>query len=200
MTQIPEKKQLIKDSARVLILKHSYEQFRLDDLLNDLNISKGGFYHYFKSVNQLLLELITEDFEQDILLIKQFNRDNSPKEALIQIFQSLSSKYQSDLGILSSLHSHKNLTLYLQLMEQAWYQPFKLELSSLINKGKQDGSFPPINTLVICELFEAINKHANQCELLSLWDDETASQYTQTALLFLAQELNMQQEIKELLS
>lgn len=48
----------ILDSAQKLIYGKGFEQMTIQDILNDLDIAKGTFYHYFDS-KQALLEAIT---------------------------------------------------------------------------------------------------------------------------------------------
>ena len=49
----------ILDAAQRLIYTKGYEQMTIQDILDDLQISKGAFYHYFDS-KQTLLEALVE--------------------------------------------------------------------------------------------------------------------------------------------
>jgi len=49
----------ILDVAQRLVYTKGYEQMAIQDILNELQISKGAFFHYFNS-KQLLLEAIIE--------------------------------------------------------------------------------------------------------------------------------------------
>jgi AcrR family transcriptional regulator len=49
----------ILDAAQQLIYSKGYEQMTIQDILDDLQISKGAFYHYFDS-KQALLEALVE--------------------------------------------------------------------------------------------------------------------------------------------
>ncbi len=51
----------ILDVAQRLIYTKGYEQMTIQDILSDLQISKGAFYHYFDS-KQALLEAIIETY------------------------------------------------------------------------------------------------------------------------------------------
>jgi AcrR family transcriptional regulator len=48
----------ILDSAQKLIYSKGYEQMAIQDLMDDLHISKGGFYHYFGSKQELMEALV----------------------------------------------------------------------------------------------------------------------------------------------
>src|SRR5438874_4987898 len=49
----------ILDVAQRLVVTRGYEQMSIQDVLDDLQISKGAFYHYFGS-KQALLEALVE--------------------------------------------------------------------------------------------------------------------------------------------
>jgi TetR/AcrR family transcriptional repressor of nem operon len=49
----------ILDAARRLVLSKGYERLTVQDLLDDLQISKGAFYHYFDS-KPAVIEALTE--------------------------------------------------------------------------------------------------------------------------------------------
>jgi len=42
------------DTAEAIFLKKGYEAATVNDILEAANLSKGGFYHYFKSKNEVL--------------------------------------------------------------------------------------------------------------------------------------------------
>ncbi len=52
------KRNEIVDAAQRLIYTKGYEQMSIQDILNELQISKGAFYHYFDSKGDLLEALI----------------------------------------------------------------------------------------------------------------------------------------------
>jgi AcrR family transcriptional regulator len=69
-----EKRNEILDSAYRLIYSKGFEAMSIQDILNDLHISKGAFYHYFDSKPDLLealVERIGVEAERVILPIAQ---------------------------------------------------------------------------------------------------------------------------------
>jgi AcrR family transcriptional regulator len=55
-----EKRQLIIQTALKYIYSVGYDEMSIQNILDDLQISKGAFYHYFSSKEDLLLGLIDE--------------------------------------------------------------------------------------------------------------------------------------------
>ena len=60
------RKDAILKTARQLFFEKGYADTSIQDILNALGISKGGFYHYFDSKNALLEEICRENSAQDI--------------------------------------------------------------------------------------------------------------------------------------
>ena len=52
------------DAAQQLVYTKGYEQMAIQDVLNELQMSKGAFYHYFDS-KQALLEALIERMQQE---------------------------------------------------------------------------------------------------------------------------------------
>ena len=54
---IIRKKEITEAAAKMFIIR-GYDNITIQDILTELNIAKGTFYHYFKSKNDLLNEII----------------------------------------------------------------------------------------------------------------------------------------------
>jgi AcrR family transcriptional regulator len=63
-----ERRKEILDSAQHFIYTKGYEQMTIQDILDDLDISKGAFYHYFDS-KPALLEAIINRMQDDAELV-----------------------------------------------------------------------------------------------------------------------------------
>ena len=58
------KRKEILDVAQRLVYTKGYEQMSIQDILNELKVSKGAFYHYFNS-KQALLEALIDGIRQE---------------------------------------------------------------------------------------------------------------------------------------
>ncbi len=84
------KRNEILDAAQRLVYTKGYEQMSIQDILNDLRISKGAFYHYFDSKGDLLealVERMVHEAEPVILPIVQ-NPQLSALEKLHGMFNA----------------------------------------------------------------------------------------------------------------
>ena len=78
----------ILDATRRLVLSKGYERLTVQDLLDDLQISKGAFYHYFDSkpaVIEALAERLVSDSERLLAPIVQ-DRTASALDKLQRFF------------------------------------------------------------------------------------------------------------------
>ena len=80
----------ILDATRQFVYTKGYEQMSIQDILNELNISKGAFYHYFDSKPALLEALIERmSDEAGAMILPIFNDPNLPAlEKLCRYFSS----------------------------------------------------------------------------------------------------------------
>jgi TetR/AcrR family transcriptional regulator, transcriptional repressor for nem operon len=67
----------ILDVAQQLVYTKGYEQMTIQDILDQLSISKGAFYYYFQSKQALLEALITRMEEQGLAVLKPIMDDPS---------------------------------------------------------------------------------------------------------------------------
>jgi AcrR family transcriptional regulator len=65
-----EKRNSILDAMQRLVYTKGYEQMTIQDMLDDLQISKGAFYHYFDS-KQAVLEALVERIGEEALRLLQ---------------------------------------------------------------------------------------------------------------------------------
>ena len=72
--KILSKKENILQVAMQLILDNQ-EEITLDELVKELDIAKGTLYKYFRSKNELLLELIIQNEEYILNLSEKYNED-----------------------------------------------------------------------------------------------------------------------------
>ncbi|MGJ7920049.1 TetR/AcrR family transcriptional regulator [Neobacillus sp. LXY-4] len=71
------RKQQIMAHATRLFNEHGYEKTSVNTIISEVNIAKGTFYHYFKSKDDLLNEIIDHFYDEQIVEIKQISQDLS---------------------------------------------------------------------------------------------------------------------------
>ncbi len=84
----------ILDVALQFVYTKGYEQMTIQDILDDLQISKGAFYHYFDSKQELLealIERMLDKVEEQLLIPIVYDPHLSALEKLQRFFATLNS-------------------------------------------------------------------------------------------------------------
>ena len=139
------KRNAILDVAQRLIYNKGYEQMTIQDILEDLQISKGAFYHYFDS-KQALLEAIIERMQEEVeqLLIPIVQDPHMPAlEKLQRFFDTVDPLENLAQGFLSRAFDVSGIQTTMPLCARNCVQPrsngSRLWLSLIIHQGIQEG-------------------------------------------------------------
>lgn len=76
------KKELLLETAKIIISEKSYNEMNIKDLTECCGISKSTFYHYFKSKEELYFLVIENMIEEHLKEIKNLNFVGNLKEDL----------------------------------------------------------------------------------------------------------------------
>ncbi|NJD60475.1 MAG: TetR/AcrR family transcriptional regulator [Anaerolineales bacterium] len=136
----------ILGAAERLIYTRGYEQVSIQDILRELKISKGAFYHYFDS-KQALLEAIIERMASQVLqLLQPILQDEhlSAPEKLRCVFDA-ASRWKTDrkevlLSMISVWYADENAILR-HKAQAALLPPIADIITSIIRQGVGEGQF-----------------------------------------------------------
>ena len=77
-----QKRKKIIDKAWELFAKNGYEETKVEDITKDLGISKGSFYTYFATKEELLYEVLGKIKKEVIKKLENINVDQTPEKVL----------------------------------------------------------------------------------------------------------------------
>ncbi len=136
----------ILDVARRLVDTKGYEQMTIQDILDDLRISKGAFYHYFDSKQALLeamIERMGEGIEQLVLAIVH-DPALPALEKLQRVFDMLNrlktARKELFLPLLRVWYADDN-AIVRQKLRVAWLKLVAPWYAAIIRQGMQEGVF-----------------------------------------------------------
>lgn len=145
----------IVDVSVKLFIEKGYEQTTIQDILNALNLSKGGLYHHFKSKEEIL-EAVKQkraQYAADMLreLIQNTKAANA-KEKLKKIICHLgmSTKTQTFDAVLTS--QVNNPYFVMGALQNAVNKDAPI-IAKLIEQGVKDGSIQTENPKLCAEIF-----------------------------------------------
>ncbi|HRE26290.1 MAG TPA: TetR/AcrR family transcriptional regulator [Anaerolineales bacterium] len=136
----------ILDAAQSLIYVKGYEQMSIQDILDELQISKGAFYHYYDSKPSLLEALIDRMLEQVMRLVLPIIQDpHEPALSKIQKFFTSVGTWKTArkdflMGFVRSWYSDKNALLR-QKMTARMLHVSGPWLAAIVRQGIDEGVF-----------------------------------------------------------
>lgn len=142
------KKRELLETAEKLFLEKGYEQTSIDDILKECGISKGGFYHYFKSKDEMLSESINNIIDDSIKYLQPIVDDEKlGAMEKFKLFMTKKSEFQSSkieyaklLGNL--IQSDVTQYKYSLITAQKMVEPLARIIEQGVNEGVFDVDYP----------------------------------------------------------
>jgi AcrR family transcriptional regulator len=141
----------ILESAQRFVYTKGYEQMAIQDILDDLEISKGAFYHYFTS-KQALLEALVERYMLDAkqVLIPIVQDPNLPALEKFQRFFDTIARWKTArleyiMALLRGWYSDGNAIVRQKVTAAGvkWYAPMMTEIICQgIREGVMNNPYP----------------------------------------------------------
>lgn len=140
------KRNEILDATVRLVYVKGFDQVSIQDLLNDLKISKGAFYHYFGSKADLLEATLERMFEPVLGMVEALVQDQStPPLPKLQRYFSTLGQWKSErkevlFGVMRVWYSDDNAVLRLKFGQRNLKYANKW-LAEIIRQGVAQGVF-----------------------------------------------------------
>lgn len=156
-------KYLLIENAIKLFKKRGYDNVTVEDIANECNLSKGAFYHYFKSKAEILGSYNSYTIEKNNIcaeiLISNKNAYDKLWDIIISVYgnstDNLGHKLVKELVIYDIENAQKDpVTISKSNIAKSRYQkPYEIILK-LIEQGQKEGSirsnFSPYDLLNLC--------------------------------------------------
>lgn len=147
-------KSRILQAARTLYSTHGFEGTTLDDIITASGITKGAFYHYFKSTEALCAELLEEVMRDYQQFTESIDPDIEPIEQLRQVVGKLAQLNASGqwvncrLVLRLSGESHQSRPKIQRKIHRfwQWYTGFYEELIARCRSAGQLSTHPDVKT------------------------------------------------------
>ncbi len=154
MARDPNRRHTIIDGASQLFLRHGYDGVTVDEICTQTHSSKGSFYHFFSSKEDLAIQLIddTWDATQESLA-DTFSADKSPMDRIRdELVHAYSRSHTMDgrsrhmtgspIGTLSVTFGNKSekIRKRINFAFNHMRHTYRLTFTEAISKGDLDGS------------------------------------------------------------
>ncbi|MFO3665056.1 TetR/AcrR family transcriptional regulator [Anaerococcus sp. ENR0831] len=156
-----DRKSEILDMARSMFISIGYEDTSINDLIKRLGIAKGTFYHYFKSKEELLDQVINEVNTEIVENISEIaSLDRSADEKLFMAISAL--KVENHNMITDHMHKPENA-----LLHQKTLNSILKDVTPYFEKIIEDGN----RTNVFSCKYPKENMYIFLCSAINLLDD-----------------------------
>jgi AcrR family transcriptional regulator len=141
----------IINKASELFLSKGYDQTSVNEIVEELQIAKGTFYHYFKSKEEILREILEESVESYSGKIKEdlygISGAGSKMRFILKKLLLPNSTEQSAIEI----EDDENAKMH-QILEKKFYEKFHPIITQIIEEGIEEGIFDIIHPIEITEI------------------------------------------------
>jgi AcrR family transcriptional regulator len=139
------KRKEILDAAQKLVYTRGYQQMSIQDILNELNISKGAFYHYFDSKQSLLDGLVDRMLDEAEQVLRPILAADLPAIEKLRRYFDTGSRWKTDrkafmLDLLRVWYTDSN-ALVRQKQQAAAMKRVAPMLAEIIRQGVSEGVF-----------------------------------------------------------
>ena len=141
---IARREQIIETAER-LFYKKGYEQTSVQDILDELNLSKGGFYHHFESKLQVL----------EAICARQGERDRAAMEQALAANEGRAAAQLSALFDCCGLWRHDRMD-FAGLMIRVAYRGRSYQLRDAMRRAMMDNALPLMNRVIAAGLREKV--------------------------------------------
>ncbi len=147
-----QRKREIIETAFNLFVQNGYEQTSVQQIIDTLGISKGAFYHHFKSKDDLLDAVISDILEDVASEINQIaNSDRDAVTKLTEIYGIFRGKEDVLKLILAELYRDTNLKMRQKFVNQM-LKIISAPLNKVLEQGKAEGAFDIVEVEGVAQL------------------------------------------------
>lgn len=187
-----ERREEILQTAQQLFYSTGYDTTSVNMIIQQMGISKGAFYHHFKSKEELL-NALTKRFTAEIMMQLDpimNNPELNALEKLNQIFLRSSilkmERFDFIVTIIKAIYQNTNYLLRQKLNDSNIAASLPL-MTEILTQGKEEGVFhienPAVAARILLQFSTAVSGY-NAELLLRLSEDPTAIEEVQNQLQF----------------
>ena len=105
-------KERLVESAKKLIAERGYNNTKVEDITNEAQVAKGTFYTYFKTKEDIFIELLENIFQKAEIALKELKFENNLKKDLHKFISFMYRGAFNDKGpfkIISNIFTNSEL-------------------------------------------------------------------------------------------
>lgn len=160
------RKKTIMEAAQKIFLEKGFEHTTMDDIADEVELSKGALYFYFKSKSELCLSILLESLKMIHSEFKNISRsDQNGMEKIMNIFSKYAHFHEVHPQFINAVinfrHHRQDCDNNNEILQLALAENDKIndEIAHCIDCGINDGSIKPDlnNKLFAASLWGQLN-------------------------------------------
>jgi len=142
-----EKKEEICKKTQKLFVERGYDNTPMSFIAEELGLSKGGLFHYYKTKEELLYDIITNLMERNYVpLLENAREINDPKQRIIYFIRNYTKLMANDNAAKIVVHEAQRLyPVHAEEVRKIWRQTFEL-LSDSLSEMQRSGECKQLNS------------------------------------------------------
>jgi len=157
----PEYKEAAKfkivEAARLVFAKKGYHEATMEDVAQEVGVSKGALYSYFKSKEDLLKEISLQGHQTLRTMLSETCTQNNLEDALEQIYTTITEKYKGNLHTHFEIVSIASHDAQIRKIVFEDYQKDIEAIDAFLEEKKKQGAIRnDVDARVLAELFTAL--------------------------------------------
>ena len=147
-----ERKREIMNKASELFLNKGYDKTSVNTIVEELEIAKGTFYHYFKSKEEILCAILEESVEKYSERIRKDLMGQSGAGNKMQfLLRNLLMPTDAPKQLVVHIEDDENAKMH-QILEKKFYEKFHPILVEIMEEGIDEGIFEILHPVEITEI------------------------------------------------
>jgi AcrR family transcriptional regulator len=177
-----ERRTQILEAAMVVFARQGFDQARMDDIAQEVGLSKGALYLYYKSKDAIISAILQFFFSQAMKKLQSFLESEEPpsvREQLLRLNQYYVAEMKWMVSLLPLSFEFYAVAARQKTVRQflkRYFKDYREVLAALVQRGIDRGEFRPVRAeqvaIAIAALYEGL-------ALLWMVDPE-ATQWEQT--------------------
>lgn len=175
------------DAAQRLFVQKGYEATTVNDVIVATGLSKGAFYHYFRSKDDLLEAIAAKFSENSLVHVASIQNEESLDalqrlNALLALGRQWKLDHVAELRALFALILEPENALLYQRIAQAVFEIMTPALTAIVEQGAREGIFdvPDAHTVAEALLWLGNGRQSLVARVIATLDDGGLDQAAKT--------------------
>lgn len=152
-----EKRKMILDTARDVFGEKGYSTVKMSDIVEACQISRGGLYLYFSSIEELFQEVIIEQSKQKFSIITKMTEENQPFHTILFLYFDLQKKRLLNIDDMILVATYEYYTCHQEPKQQIFQKNYvaylKKNIQDLLALGVKQGEITNTNLEELADMF-----------------------------------------------